>query len=377
MADRTGFRTALGLVMVREIRLRTFSRAALLSIGFSVLIIAGLVFVPKIIGGAPEAPKVAVVGAAPEQVQRFAELLPGNEVVAGVPGTQPSEDLPYVVTLSAGSVAGKAHETSQLPGLDAVLAKVQVAVVAETAGTAAPSVSMSAVTDDSEQVARALIGYLVVVLLFGQIVGMSSAVTQALMEEKGNRVIDLLLPKVRPLALLWGKVAGAGLAGLLQTAVMAASALLLLLASGDRQTTGIVLDIGWVVLLWYVLGFLFMGVIYGGIGAMMRKPDDVPSVTVPLQLINMLTFLVGVVALQNPGAAWVDTLAKVPPFSAILVPLQVITLETTAMDVVISAAVILGCAVLLSLAGARLFSLAVRTDSPADALRRFLRPSAG
>lgn len=368
-ADRAGFFSTLWLVVGREFRTRTFSRAALLSLGFSVLIIAGLVFVPKIIGSDGAKPEVTVVGASAAQVEQFRSLVPDHRIVEGQEGTRPSEEKPFVLTLDNGAITSQAWKSSELPDLEVVTGRVQLAL---TDGSI-PAVQLSAVNDDSSDVQRAVIGYFMIVMLFGQIVGMSSAVTQALMEEKGNRVIDLLLPKIKPLALLWGKVIGAGAAGLVQLAAIAAAAMLLLLAGGDSATLGIVAGIGWVVLLWYALGFLFMGVIYGGVGALMRKPDDVPVVTVPLQLLNMLTFLVGVVGLQMPGAAWVDIVSKVPPFSAILVPLQVITRQTTAVDVIISAGVTLTCAALLSLAGARLFSLGVRTDSPGEALRHFTR----
>jgi len=371
-SNRTGALTTLGLVLTREIKTRTFSRTALMSIGFSILIIAGLIFVPKIIGGGDDNPEVAVAGAKQAQIEQYAQLLPDNDVREAEPGAAPSEDRPIVVTVKHNAIDGKVYESSQLSELERITARLQLALVSAESGSKAPTVQLSAVHDDSEDVSRSMIGYLVVVLLFGQIVGMSSAVTQAVMEEKGNRVVDLLLPKIKPLSLLWGKVIGAGVAGLVQTAAMAVAALLMLRAGGDRATFDIVLGIGWIVLLWYLLGFLFMGVIYGGIGAMMRKPDDVPSVTLPLQLINMLTFLVGIVALQQPGSAWVDIVSKVPPFSAILIPLQYITRETTTGDMLVSTGVIVACALVLSLAGARLFSLAVRTDSPKDALRAFV-----
>ncbi|MFE9190984.1 ABC transporter permease [Micromonospora sp. NPDC007208] len=372
---RVPFGRSLRIIAGREIRLRTFSRAALMGLAFSVLIIAGLIFVPKLIGGDAERARVAVVGMTPTQLQAASAQLPGHELVQGQPGQVPDKQTPYVVSLGDAGTTGAAWKSSQLTDLEGIVTRLQLDRLAgEDSAVATPQ--LTAVSDDSEDTARLLIGYLVVVLLFGQIVGMASAVTQALMEEKANRVIDLLLPKVKTLALLWGKVIGAGVAGLVQTGVMAAAALLLLAVSGDHTTMGIVLEIGWVVLLWYALGFLFMGVIYGAVGGLMRKPDDAPTITVPMQLINMMTFLVGIVAVQNPAAAWVDVINKVPPFSAVLVPLGVITREISTADVLASTAVILACALVLSLIGARLFAAAVRMDTPGEALRRFWRRTA-
>ncbi|MGK5741617.1 ABC transporter permease [Micromonospora sp. URMC 103] len=367
---RVPFGRSLRIIAGREIRLRTFSRAALMGLAFSVLIIAGLIFVPKLFGGDAERDRIAVVGLSPAQLQAASAQLPGHELVPGQPGQVPDERTPYVVSLGDAGTTGAAWKSSQLADLESIVTRLQLNRLAGAEPVAAAP-RLTAVSDDSEDTARLLIGYLVVVLLFGQIVGMSSAVTQALMEEKANRVIDLLLPKVKTLALLWGKVIGAGVAGLVQTGVMAGAALLLLALSGDRTTMGIVLEIGWVVLLWYVLGFLFMAVIHGAVGALMRKPDDAPTITVPMQLINMMTFLVGIVAVQNPGAAWVDVVNKVPPFSAVLVPLGVITREISTADILVSTAVILASALALSLVGARLFAAAIRMDSPGEALRRF------
>ncbi|RKN35815.1 hypothetical protein D7294_30880 [Streptomyces hoynatensis] len=364
-------RTELGLIVAREIRLRLLSRAALIGVGVSVLVIAGLVFFPRMAGNGTESDRVAVLGLSAGETARAAVLLPDNDVVAGTPGAKPTEDTPFVVAVTDRGIEATAWKSSRLGELETVTSRVQLAALSVGPEASRTALSLSAVHDDSDRVARTLIAYVVVMLLFARITTMSSAVTQALMEEKMNRVVDLLLPKVRPLSLLWGKVIGAGTVGLVQTCVMGAAALGMLLAAGDRTHLDIVVGVAGVAVVWYLLGFLFLGALYGGVGAMMSRPDDVPAVTVPLQMVSMLTVFANLAALQAPGARWADVLSTIPPFSATLVPLRYTTGEESVAGMALSAGVILGCALLLSMAGARLFTLAVRADSAGEAVRRF------
>ena len=98
------------------------------------------------------------------------------------------------------------------PGLDvnAILATVSEAQVTVRA--------LSPV--DNTVDSRLAMALVVVALLYLALLLYGSLVAQGVVEEKSSRVVEFLLPAVRPRQLLAGKVVGLGLVGLLQLAVV-------------------------------------------------------------------------------------------------------------------------------------------------------------
>jgi ABC-2 type transport system permease protein len=120
-------------------------------------------------------------------------------------------------------------------------------------------------------------GNLIIPFVFGillalSIIFSSTYLLQGLGEEKENRLIEILLSSVSPRQLLTGKVLGIGAAGLVQVAVWAISAPLLLnLASSSIGgfISTIQLPANFIVLavVYFILGYLLFAVISAAIGA--------------------------------------------------------------------------------------------------------------
>ena len=109
-------------------------------------------------------------------------------------------------------------------------------------------------------------------LLTLSIIFSSTYLLQGLVEEKENRLIEILLSSVSPQQLLTGKVLGIGAAGLVQVAIWVISAPLLLnLASSSIGgfISTIQLPASFIVLavVYFILGYLLFAVLSAGIGA--------------------------------------------------------------------------------------------------------------
>jgi ABC-2 type transport system permease protein len=120
-------------------------------------------------------------------------------------------------------------------------------------------------------------GNLIIPFVFGILLSLaiifsSTYLLLGLGEEKENRLIEVLLSSVSPRQLLTGKVLGLGAAGLVQVAIWAISAPLLLnLASSSIGgfTSTIQLPPNFIVLavVYFILGYLLFSVISASIGA--------------------------------------------------------------------------------------------------------------
>jgi ABC-2 type transport system permease protein len=149
-------------------------------------------------------------------------------------------------------------------------------------------------------------GNLIIPFVFGillalSIIFSSTYLLQGLGDEKENRLIEILLSSVSPRQLLTGKVLGIGAAGLVQVAIWAISAPLLLnLASssigGFISTIQLPADFIVLAVVYFILGYLLFSVISASIGAVSSNSREgqqlIGVFTIPLLIPLWFTSLI-------------------------------------------------------------------------------------
>ena len=139
------------------------------------------------------------------------------------------------------------------------------------------------------------------VILYGQFVATGVA------SEKSTRAMELLITNARPTSLMFGKIIGTGLAGLLQFGVIFGSAFLFYnlnaaVWSGNAVITRIFnIPIGLLlfVLLFFVLGFFLYAFIYGALGSLASRTEDVGAVIMPVTFLFVIAFLVVIFGMSS------------------------------------------------------------------------------
>ena len=202
----------------------------------------------------------------------------------------------------------------------------------------------------------ALIG---VVLLFTAINVYGAQVLGGVVEEKSNRVVEVLLARLRPTELLAGKVLGIGLLGLAQLLVLALTAgiTLRLTKPADLPSTT-----GWTisgVLLWFVLGFAFYSVLYAALGSLASRPEDAQAAVMPLSMLLIGVYLAAFAATATPDAPWATVLSFLPPTAPLFMPVRASLTVVPAWQVAAAVASTLAGTVLLVRVGGRLYRGAI------------------
>ncbi|NLA86197.1 MAG: ABC transporter permease [Clostridiales bacterium] len=130
------------------------------------------------------------------------------------------------------------------------------------------------------------------IMLYGQFVATSVA------SEKSTRAMELLITSANPMSLMFGKIIGTGLAGLMQFGIIFGSAFLFFNINGDvwannsviQMIFNIPLDMLLYVLLFFVIGFFLYSFIYGALGSLASRSEDVGSAIMPVTFIAMFAF---------------------------------------------------------------------------------------
>jgi ABC-2 type transport system permease protein len=186
-------------------------------------------------------------------------------------------------------------------------------------------------------------GLYMAILLYGQFVATSVA------SEKSTRTMELLITSAKPLSLLFGKVIGTGLAGLMQFGIIFGSAFLFFNINADvwagnpviARFFNIPLDMLLFVLLFFVIGFFLYAFIYGALGSLASRTEDVGTAIMPVTFLFIIAFFV---VMYGMGSGKLDSpimiICSYIPFTSPMAMFTRIAMSNVApLEIIISVAI--------------------------------------
>ncbi len=184
-------------------------------------------------------------------------------------------------------------------------------------------------------------GLVVVVLLFIAVQTAGGYIMMGILEEKGTRIVELLLSSVSAAELLVAKVLGIGAIGLIQMAVMVASAWLAATINGlavpalrpDTLAVGV---------LWFVIGYLLYGSLFAAAAALAPSQEDSQSTVAPVAILVMMSYFASVFAAAAPEGVWTNAVTLFPTVAPFAMPARMVAGDVSWLE--------MGAALVLSLA---------------------------
>lgn len=221
-------------------------------------------------------------------------------------------------TLGAPVMTGTDDQLERLSG--------RVALVAATADGRAPAefpeitkqkVATSGASEKSGRVATAQIGQMLLFLLTMLLAGM---VLSNLVEEKGNKIIEVLAAAIPMDAVFLGKLfamLGVSMVGIL---VWGSVVGVLVLLTGADPGALPAPAVGWPLfltlgVLYFSTGYLLLGSIFLAIGSMAATVREVQTLSMPVTMLQLLVFFFASYAMAKPGSA-VELAAVIFPLSS-------------------------------------------------------------
>ena len=215
-----------------------------------------------------------------------------------------------------------------------------------------------------------------VILLYGQMVATNVA------SEKSSRAMELLITSADPVAMMFGKVLSSCCAGLLQLGVVFGSSILFYRLNAARwEDNPIVqsvfdmpLSLLWYMLIFFVLGFFLYGFMFGAIGSLATKVEDVNTSVMPLTMVFVVVFVAVMAAM---GSGKVDSPLMVflsyLPLSSPMAMFTRIAMSTIApWQVLLSIGLLAACTFLVGLFSARVYRVGVLLYGTSPKLKNIL-----
>jgi ABC-2 type transport system permease protein len=187
------------------------------------------------------------------------------------------------------------------------------------------SVSVNALSPiNAARVQQIVIGLLVAGVLYVSLVIYGQLVAAGVIEEKSNRIVEILLTAVRPWQLMLGKITGIGLVALVQIVIVAGVALVLGSATKLVSIPTLGVDVVISGIVWFVLGYLMYALLFAGAGSMVSRQEDVASVSMPVILVVVAAWIIALsVAAPDPGSTATTIFSLIPLFSPVIMPVRI------------------------------------------------------
>lgn len=185
-----------------------------------------------------------------------------------------------------------------------------------------------------------ILSYLFSFLLYISLLMMGSMVMQTVIQEKSNRIVEVLLSSVTSKELMIGKILGAAITGLMQMAIWISPVVLVASTSWFMLPSEVTIDITFLqvayLLVNFFLGLLIFVGLFATVGSIFENPQDAQSGMWPIMLLIMIPFFIAMSMIENPSNP-VASVASMLPFSAIIVmPAKMALVDVPLWQVILS-----------------------------------------
>ena len=137
---------------------------------------------------------------------------------------------------------------------------------------------------DPNRETNTIVSFVGLILLYVGILSYGAWTLNGVIEEKTNRVVEVLMSALRPHQLMAGKVIGIGLLGIAQLLLIVVTAGVAALAVDLVDIPDVSIGLIGSLLMWFVLGFSFYSVAYAAAGALVSRMEEAQSVATPLDV---------------------------------------------------------------------------------------------
>lgn len=200
-----------------------------------------------------------------------------------------------------------------------------------------------------------IIGMIATLLIYMFIFIYGSMVMNGVVEEKSNRIVEIIVSSVKPFQLMMGKIIGIALVGLTQVALWVVLVVVLssvmgavvgmpsdpaalmeaqnmmngsmpaaqTMDSGMMEGLQILQSFNWIqIVLWFILyflgGYLLYASIFAALGGAIDNNDDAQQFTLPVTIPVIFALYVGIYGAMNPDGPLVFWCSFIPFFSPVV-----------------------------------------------------------
>ncbi|GAB6281520.1 MAG: ABC transporter permease [Ignavibacterium sp.] len=195
-----------------------------------------------------------------------------------------------------------------------------------------------------------------IILMMTMIVSTGGMLVRSLVEEKSNRLIEIIISSCSPNDLLLGKVIGLSLLILTEIFIW-----ILIGVSFFGQTILMFAPLQniFIMLLYFILGFIFYTSIFVGVGSIVNTEQEAQQITSYLSLIIMLPIIILVPAIQNPDMPLIKFFTYFPFTTPAAMIIKLSNASISTSEVLITILILIASIALVIYLAAKIFRIGI------------------
>lgn len=209
----------------------------------------------------------------------------------------------------------------------------------------------------SSSVVASITGGIFTMLIYMFIMIYGAMVMQGVMEEKTNRIIEIMISSVKPFDLMMGKIIGIGFVGLTQVFLWAVMTFILITGPSMALNTTPSMtaiaaqqpgnewiemlhtinftEIGILFIAYFIGGYLLYSSLFAAIGSAVDSQEDTQQFMLPVTLLLVFALYAGIYSMENPDgplAFWCSMI----PFTSPIVMMVRVPFEVPLWEILLS-----------------------------------------
>jgi ABC-2 type transport system permease protein len=239
----------------------------------------------------------------------------------------------------------------------------------------------------SDIVAGYILAYAGIVLIFMSVYLYGVMVANGVAEEKGSRIMEILVNAATPFQLMTGKIIGIGSAGLTQMSafvIVGISALLIqnpikaaLLGNNSNalnlNITGSSISLLLLLLVYFILGFLLYATLFAALGALVKRQDEVQNAVQPLTWLFMVGYFVSFFGIYSPDATWVKVISYIPFWTPTTMLMRIGVGSATWWEIAITIVIMIVSIFVCAIIAARIYRYGVLMYGQKPSMRQLVK----
>jgi ABC-2 type transport system permease protein len=207
---------------------------------------------------------------------------------------------------------------------------------------------------------------ILVMLLLMTIISIGGMLIRSMLEEKSNRLIEILLSSCTPGELLTGKIIGLSALGLTQILVWGIMGIVFTGTSLlPAETFSNILPM----LLFFFLGFLFYVSLYVGIGSVVTTEQEAQQLNSYLSILLFVPVIFALPAIQNPDSVLIRVLSFIPFTSPAIMLFRFNTANIPLSEIIVIATIMVISIMVTIMITSRIFRIGILSYGKRPALK--------
>lgn len=215
-----------------------------------------------------------------------------------------------------------------------------------------------------------VLGYIFIIILAVFVLTSGQLLVRSVVEEKSNRIVEVLLSSTTADEIMTGKILGLSLLGLTQLAIWG----LIAFAFGGQLAAFVTVPGSiWWEGVFFILGFLFYSSIFVMAGAPVTTEQEAQQATSYVSMLLFLPIILATLVAQNPSASYIKILTLIPLLTPTMMAFRIPIQTPDLWELVSGSVILLASTYFCMIAAGRIFKIGILVYGKRPTLKELLR----